>query len=159
MPNEDALLRGLLVESLQKANAHVGLFDALKDFPESLYGKRPAGAPHSAWQLLEHIRIALNDLLVFSTKPDYVAPEWPEAYWPKNDAPPNATAWQASVKALRADLGDFEKLIRNPESNLYARIPWGEGQTLLREALLAIDHTSYHVGQLVMLRKQLGTWE
>jgi uncharacterized damage-inducible protein DinB len=159
MPNDDALLRDLLVESLQKANAHAGLFDALKNFPESLYGKKPQGAPHSAWQLLEHIRITLNDLLVFSTDADYVAPEWPEAYWPKQDAPPNTAAWEASVKALRADLGDFEKLIRNPESNLYARIPWGEGQTLLREALLAIDHTSYHVGQLVMLRKQLGTWE
>ena len=159
MPNDDALLRDLLVESLQKANAHAGLFDALKNFPESLYGKKPQGAPHSAWQLLEHIRITLNDLLVFSTDADYVAPEWPEAYWPKHDAPSNAAAWQASVKALRADLGDFEKLIRNPESNLYARIPWGEGQTLLREALLAIDHTSYHVGQLVMLRKQLGAWE
>jgi uncharacterized damage-inducible protein DinB len=158
MPNDDELLRNQLIESLQKANAHAGLFDALKDFPESLYGKKPQGAPHSAWQMLEHIRITLNDLLVFSTDPDYVPPEWPAAYWPKQDAPTNKSAWQASVKALRADLDAFEKLIRNPESNLYARIPWGEGQTLLREALLAIDHTSYHVGQLVMLRKQLGAW-
>jgi hypothetical protein len=95
MPNDDALLRDLLVESLQKANAHAGLFDALKNFPESLYGKKPQGAPHSAWQLLEHIRITLNDLLVFSTDADYVAPEWPEAYWPKQDAPPRHAAQAA----------------------------------------------------------------
>lgn len=159
MPTDDKLLRDQLVEFLRKGNAHVDLFSALKDFPENLYGKKPDGAPHSAWQLLEHIRFTLNDLLTFSTDPDYVAPKWPDAYWPEHAAPENAAAWKTSVKALTADLGAFEKLIQNPDSNLYARIPWGEGQTLLREALLAIDHTSYHVGQLVMVRKQLQAWK
>jgi uncharacterized damage-inducible protein DinB len=159
MTADDQVLRDQLVESLKKGNAHVDLFSALKDFPEELYGKKPPGAPHSAWQLLEHIRFTLNDLLVFSTDPDYVAPKWPDAYWPQKDSPEDKQAWKTSVKAVRADLEAFEKLIRNPESNLYAQIPWGEGQTLLGEALLAIDHTSYHVGQLVMLRKQLGKWE
>ncbi len=159
MPTDDKLLRDQLVEFLRKGNAHVDLFSALKDFPEDLYGKKPDGAPHSAWQLLEHIRFTLNDLLTFSTDPDYVAPKWPDAYWPEHAAPENAAAWKTSVKALTADLGAFEKLIQNPDSNLYARIPWGEGQTLLREALLAIDHTSYHVGQLVMVRKQLQAWK
>jgi uncharacterized damage-inducible protein DinB len=159
MPTEDQLLREQLVEFLKKGNAHVDLFSALKDFPEDLYGKKPKGSPHSAWQLLEHIRFTVNDLLVFSTVPEYVAPKWPDAYWPKENEPKSAAAWKTSVKALKADLVEFEKLIRNPESNLYANIPWGEGQTLLREVLLAIDHTSYHVGQLVMLRKQLGAWK
>ena len=159
MPTDDQSLREHLVESLQKANAHVDLFSAFKDFPPDLYGKKPKGASHSAWQLLEHIRIALNDILVFSTDPNYVALKWPDAYWPKEDAPKDATAWKTSIKALKADMQAFEKLIRNPESNLYARIPWGEGQTLLREVLVAIDHNSYTVGQLVMLRKQLGAWK
>jgi uncharacterized damage-inducible protein DinB len=159
MAADDQVLRDQLVESLQKGNAHVDLFSALKDFPEALYGKKPPGAPHSAWQLLEHIRFTLNDLLMFSTNPDYVAPKWPAAYWPKKDSPENSQAWKTSIKALRADLAALEKLIRNPESNLYAPIPWGDGQTLLREALLAIDHTSYHLGQLVMLRKQMGEWK
>lgn len=158
MPTDDALLREQLIESLKKGNARVDLFSALKDFPEELAGKKPNGAPHSAWQLLEHIRIALNDLLVFSTDSNYVAPQWPESYWPREEAPANAGAWRASVKALRADLEAFVQLIRNPASNLYAPIPWGSGQTLLREALVAIDHNSYHVGQLVMLRQQLGAW-
>lgn len=159
MPSDDELLRKLLVESLQKGNAHVDLFTALKDFSVDLAGKKPKGAPHSAWQLLEHIRITLNDLLIFSTNSNYVTPKWPDSYWPREEAPAGVGAWQASVKALRADLDAFARVIRNPASNLYAPIPWGSGQTLLRETLLAIDHTSYHVGQLVMLRKQLGAWE
>lgn len=155
MPTDDALLREQLVEFLDKGYAHIELFTAIKDFPSEHYGSRPNGSPYSAWQLLEHIRIALHDLLVFSTDSNYSAPKWPDAYWPKEDAPPSADAWKHSVKALHADIDAFKKLIRNPESNLYSRIPWGDGQTLLREALLAIDHTSYHLGQLVMLRKQL----
>ena len=158
MPTDDALLREQLIESLKKGNAHIDLFSAVKDFPVELAGKRPNGAPHSAWQLLEHIRLTLNDLLVFSTDSNYAAPKWPDNYWPKEDAPADAGAWQTSIKALRADLDAFTQLIRNPASNLYAPIPWGSGQTLLREALLAIDHTSYHVGQFVMLRKQLSEW-
>jgi uncharacterized damage-inducible protein DinB len=159
MPADDKLLRDHLIDALLKANAHVDVFSALKDLPENLYGKKPEGAPHSAWQLLEHIRLALHDLLVFSTDPKYVAQKWPDAYWPKESAPKDAGAWKASVKALKADLSEFEKLIHNPESNLYAKIPWGDGQTLLHEVLLAIDHTSYHVGQLVLLRNQLGAWK
>ncbi|HEV2463974.1 MAG TPA: DinB family protein [Acidobacteriaceae bacterium] len=154
MPSDDQILREQLVEFLDKGHAHIELFSAIKDFPKEHYGTKPEGAPHSAWQLLEHIRIALNDILSFSTDSNYSAPKWPDDYWPK-EAPPSADEWKHSVQALHADLEAFKKLIRNPESNLYSRIPWGDGQTLLREALLAIDHTSYHLGQLVMLRKQL----
>jgi uncharacterized damage-inducible protein DinB len=160
MPADDQPLRDQLVEFLKKGDAaHADLFSALKDFPEGLYGKKPKDAPHTAWQLLEHIRIALNDLLVFSTDPKYVALKWPDDYWPKETAPKDASAWKSSIKALKADMEEFEKLIQNPASNLYAKIPWGDGQTLLREVLLAIDHNSYHVGQLVTLRQQLGAWQ
>lgn len=155
MPSDDQLLRDQLVEFFDKGYAHIELFSAIKDFPSEHYGSKPNGAPHTAWQLLEHIRIALNDLLLFSTDSDYSAPKWPDDYWPEDEAPPGAEAWKQSVQALRADIEAFKKLIRNPESNLYSRVPWGDGQTLLREVLLAIDHTSYHLGQLVMLRKQL----
>jgi uncharacterized damage-inducible protein DinB len=158
MSSEDKLLREQLVQFLHESLAHADIFSALKDFPEELYGKKPEGTPHSAWQLLEHIRLSLNDILVFSTDPKYTAIKWPDDYWPKDAAPKDANAWKTSVKALKADLAEFEKLIRNPKSNLYAPIPWGDGQTLLREAILVIDHNSYHVGQLVLLRKQLGAW-
>jgi hypothetical protein len=159
MPINDRALRDQLVEFLTGGSAHVDLATAIDDFPEKLYGRKPEGAPHTPWQLLEHLRFTLNDLLVFSTDPNYVAPKWPEGYWPSTEAPASKEDWRKSVKALKADLAEFEKLVQNPETNLYANIPWGEGQTVLREVLLAIDHNSYHLGQLVTLRKELGAWK
>lgn len=159
MKADDKLLREHLVQALRGGQAHADIMDAVKDFPPKHYGTRPNGVPYSAWQLLEHIRIALNDLLIFSTDPNYVAPQWPKDYWPKEAVPAKPADWDTSLNALQADLDAFEALIRNPESNLYARIPWGDGQILLREILLAIDHNSYHIGQLVMLRKLLGDWK
>lgn len=158
MPINDRALRDQLVEFLTGGSAHVDLATAIDDFPEKLYGSKPEGSPHTPWQLLEHLRFTLNDLLVFSTDPNYTAPAWPDDYWPSTVAPASKEDWKKSVKALKADLAEFEKLVQNPETNLYANIPWGEGQTLLREVLLAIDHNSYHVGQLVTLRKELGAW-
>jgi len=155
MPTDDRILRDQLVEFLRGGSAHVELTAALKDFPSELYGAKPKGAPHTAWQLLEHIRFTLHDLLDFCMNPKYVAPDWPEAYWPKNGAPNSKDEWKACAKAIQEDIAEFEKLAGDPGSNLYAPIPWGDGQTLLREILLAGDHTSYHLGQLVMLRKQL----
>lgn len=159
MPTDDRVLRDQLVESMTGGIAHADLATVVDDFPEKLYGKKPEGSPHTPWQLLEHIRITLNDLLVFSTDPNYVAPTWPDDYWPSSEAPASKEDWKKSVKALKADMAEFEKLVQNPESNLYAKIPWGDGQTLLREALLAIAHNSYHLGQLVTIRKQLGAWK
>ena len=155
---DDKLLREQLVQALRGGQAHANIVDAIKDFPSEHYGTRPDGFPHSAWQLLEHIRIALNDLLVFSTNSKYVTPKWPEGYWPKQQDPEKPSDWDTSFNAISADLEAFEALIRDNKSNLYARIPWGDGQTLLREILLAIDHNSYHIGQLVVLRKLLGNW-
>jgi uncharacterized damage-inducible protein DinB len=159
MPDEDRAIRKELMEFLSGGNAHASIDDAVKDFPPSLYAKKPAGAPHTAWQLLEHIRITLDDLLEFCRNPDYRAPKWPDGYWPKKDTPESAEAWNTSVKALKRDSQEFEKLLKSNDVDLTAKIPWGEGQTILREILLAGDHTSYHVGQLIMLRKQLGAWK
>jgi hypothetical protein len=157
--NEDRALREQLVKFLRGGNAHAELKMVVDGFPAELRGKKPKGAPHSAWQLLEHIRIALHDLYDFSTNSNYVQPEWPGDYWPKEDAPPSEEAWKTSVKAVKKDVEDFEKLVGDPESNLYATIPWGQGQTILREVLLAGQHTSYHLGQLVSLRRELGAWK
>ncbi|MGB6131326.1 MAG: DinB family protein [Acidobacteriaceae bacterium] len=156
---EDGALRKQLVEFLRGNQAHADLKSVLDGFPEKLRGKKPQGSPHSAWQLLEHIRLALRDLLDFSTNSSYVALKWPDGYWPAEDAPPSDDAWEASLRAVKKDMADFEKLIGEPKTNLYATIPWGEGQTILREVLLAGQHTSYHLGQLVLLRRELGAWK
>jgi uncharacterized damage-inducible protein DinB len=155
----DHAVRDGLTQFLRGGQAHVSLDDAVKNFPVKLAGQKPEGAPHTAWQLLEHIRLTLHDLVEFCANPKYRAPKWPEDYWPKREAPASAKDWETSLRALRENITEFERMMENPETNLTAKIPWGDGQTVLREVLLAIDHTSYHVGQLVMLRKQLGEWE
>ncbi len=159
MATDDRVLREQLVEFLRLGSAHADIEAAFHKFSPEFYGAKSKGASHSAWQLLEHMRFTVHDLLDFSTNAEYVAPKWPEDYWPGSEAPADKAEWDASVKALQEDMAAFEKLVDNPRSNLYARIPWGEGQTLLREVLLAGDHTSYHLGQLVALRKELGAWE
>lgn len=160
MPDIHAALRVQLVQLLREGNAHVDVLSAVKDFPAELHGKKPAHAPHSAWELLEHMRIALHDLLDFSTNPEYVELKWPEDYWPPSPKPPSEDAWDESVRALEEDLVAFSKLIKDPESNLFSQIPWGKkDQTLLREVLLAADHNSYHTGELVFLRRILGAWK
>ena len=160
MPDNDAFLREQLVQLLRGGNAHVDVLSALNGFPSKLYGAKPDNSPHSGWELLEHMRLALRDIWDFSTSDKYVEKKWPDDYWPETAEPPSKDAWEKSVRALKEDLEAFEELIRNPDSNLYARIPWGkEDQTLLREVLLAADHNSYHTGELVFLRRILGAWK
>lgn len=157
---DDALLREQLVAFLNGGQAHAKFSDAVADFPADRIGERPAGLPYSAWQLVQHIRITLRDLLEFVTNSEYVELEWPGSYWPKEAAPGKDQSWTETVKAIQADLKSFEKLVHSPDSNLYATIPWGKsGETLLREVLLAADHTSYHVGELILLRRVLGIWK
>jgi uncharacterized damage-inducible protein DinB len=156
--SEDRVLRDTLVEFLGGASAHASLDSVVKDFPAELRGRKPHGAEHSAWQVLEHIRLALHDIYDFSTNSEYVALKWPDDYWPKEAAPPSDDAWHTSVRAVKKDIAAFEKLIGDPNTNFSAAIPWGEGQTILREVLLAGQHTSYHLGQLVSLRRELGAW-
>jgi uncharacterized damage-inducible protein DinB len=154
----DRSIREELSAFLRGGQAHASLDAAVKGMPDSLLGKKPAGSPHSAWQMLEHIRITLHDLLEFCTNPNYESLKWPEEYWPKRESPTSPSAWDHCVAAIHKDLEALDKLIEDPKTDLTAKIPWGDGQTILREILLAGDHTSYHLGQLVMLRKQLGAW-
>ncbi len=157
--HRDQSLRQQLVDLLQGGNAHVKFEEVVKDFPERLRGKKPEGQPHTAWRLLEHMRIAQWDILEFSRNSKHVSPEWPEGYWPKGDAPPSPSAWEKSVKQFRADRKAMEDLVGDSETDLYARIPWGDGQTILREALLVADHNAYHLGELLMIRRLLGAWK
>jgi hypothetical protein len=157
---DDAALREHLVALLKGGHAHATLADAVAEFPADRIGERPGGLPYSAWQLVEHIRITLHDLLEFSTNSEYVELDWPSGYWPKNAVPGKNESWNATLKAIQADMKSFEALVHSPDSNLYATIPWGKNEeTLLREVLLAADHTSYHVGELVLLRRVLGIWK
>ena len=152
-------LREHLLYLLGGGGAHATFDDAVKDMPEKLSGVKPDGLPHSAWMLLEHLRLAQLDILDFSTNPKYEPHEWPKDYWPESEAPPNAVAWDQSIQQFRKDLKAIETLIKNPNTDLYARIPWGEGQTILREALLVADHNAYHIAQLVDVRRLLGAWD
>jgi hypothetical protein len=153
--DRDASLREQLLKLLTAEQAHAGFDAAIKNLPGELRGKRPAGADHSAWELLEHLRIAQEDILDFSLNPKYKALDWPSGYWPATAAPPDEKAWDKSVRAFRKALKTFCALIADPETDLYARIPHGDGQTILREAMLIADHNAYHVGQLVLVKKML----
>ena len=155
----DSALREQLVQLLRGGHAHAVFDDAIRDIPLDRIGARPTGAPYSAWELLEHMRIAQNDILEFSRSAEYVSPQWPEGYWPKSPAPERESQWNDSVIAFRRDLGAFEAMIQDPSQDLNRKFPWGDGQTLLREALLIADHNSYHLGQLVLVRRLLGAWE
>jgi DinB superfamily len=151
--SNDASLRQHLLQLLRGGNAHVAFDGAVEGFPIDRIGIRPAGGPHSAWELLEHIRIAQEDILRFSQSADYVSPKWPEGYWPTSPSPEGAGQWDVSIRAVRADTAAFEGLIRDPAQDLHRPFPWGEGQTLLRQALVIADHNSYHLGQLVLVRR------
>ena len=153
--NASASFRQHLLNLLTKEQAHLGPRTELRNFPRKLRGKKPAGAPHTPWQLLEHMRIGQWDILRFSVDANHASPKWPEGYWPENDTPPNEKTWKESVRQFLADLDAVCELVRDPARDLFVRIPHGTGQTLLREALLLADHNAYHLGQLVMVRKSL----
>jgi hypothetical protein len=155
---DDGALRQHLVKLLMGGDAHAVFDDAIKDFPVELRGKKPRGAEHSAWQLLEHLRIAQQDILDFSTNPNYKSKEWPRDYWPAKAEPPDPKAWDKSVRAFHKDLKAMCALVEDEKTSLFARIPHGDGQTILREALVLADHNAYHLGQMVLLRRLLGAW-
>ena len=154
----DEALREHVVYLVKGGGAHVHFMDALEGFPARKRGTYAKGLPHTGWQLLEHARLAQWDILEFCRNPKHVSPEFPEGYWPKTPGPPNEAAWGKSVQQFQNDLSDMVRLIRNPRTDLYKHIPHGQRQTILREALLLADHNSYHLGQLVYLRRALGTW-
>ena len=158
MAESDALRQHLL-DLLRGRNAHADFDPSVGDFPSRLRGVKPPGAPHTAWQLLEHMRMAQWDILEFSRNAKHKSPPWPEGYWPKTEAPPKAASWNNSLRSFRADLKAMAKLVADKKTDLFAKIPHGTGQTILREAMLIADHNSYHLGQLVLLRRLLGTWK
>ena len=155
----DGSLRKHLVELLQGGNAHVGFSDSIADFPADKRGAFASGLPHTGWQLLEHLRIAQWDILEFSRNKKHESPKWPEGYWPKSAEPSSPDAWKKSVAQFESDLKEMQDLVKNPKTDLFAKIPWGDGQTILREALLVADHNAYHIAQLVDARRLLGAWE
>ena len=156
--SKDESLRQHLLELLKGGSAHAKFEDAVDGLAAKFYGQRPAGLPHSPWMLLEHLRIAQWDILEFSRNAKHASPKWPEGYWPESETPPAAEAWDRSVKEFRRDLKAMQELVADPKTDLFAKIAWGESQTVLREALLLADHNAYHVAQLVDVRRALGAW-
>jgi hypothetical protein len=160
MPDKrDQHLRQNLVYLIAGGGAHAKFDQVLRNLPPGLRGKKPANFPHSPWMLLEHLRIAQRDILEFSRNRKHKSPNWPEGYWPKTAAPPNDAAWTKSVRQFRADQKAMLNLVANPKTDLFAKIPWGDGQTILREALLVADHNAYHLAQLVDVSRLLGAWD
>ena len=156
MPKQDTVpLRKHLAETLRMKGAHISLEEAVAGFPPHLRGVKLNGAPHTAWQLLEHMRLAQEDILDFSRNPKYQEKKWPDDYWPATEAPPDDQAWDRSHGQFRTSLKDMQELIADTGHDLLVKLPHGTGQTLLREALLVADHNSYHLGQLMFLRKML----
>ena len=153
---DEAKLREQLASSLSGRGAHVGFDHAVKGFTPAAVGRRVPGLAHTAWQLVWHIWIAQWDILEFIRDPAHESPQWPVGYWPAEDAPASAAAWEKTLEGFRADLKAVTVLVRDTKNDLFSPFPHGDGQTLLREALLVIDHNSYHVGQLVDLRRLLG---
>ena len=151
-------LRKHLLDLLEGGGAHLNFDDAVRDVPVDIRGKRPKGASHSPWEVLEHLRIAQWDILEFSRNPKHVSPEFPTGYWPAAPAPPDEKAWDQSVEAFRAGLRAMAALVADESTDLFAQLPHGDGQTILREALLVADHNAYHLGQLVVVRRLLGCW-
>jgi hypothetical protein len=157
MADSNALRKHLLY-LLGGGGAHVDFDTVIAGWPAKLRGSKPECLPHTAWQLLEHMRLAQWDILEFRRDPKHVSPEWPAGYWPSTDAPPRPGAWTRSVSAFQSDLNAMMSLVKSPRRDLFAKIPHGAGQTILREALLVADHNAYHLGELVYLRRALGAW-
>jgi uncharacterized damage-inducible protein DinB len=155
----DQSLRDHLLELLRGGSAHLGFDEAIEGLPADLRGARAQDLPHTPWQLVEHLRIAQWDILDFSRNPDYVHIKWPDDYWPETAVPPDDEAWGRSVEQCRRDLKATQDLVADPQTDLFAKIPWGKGQTILREVLLVADHNAYHIGQIVTLRQALGAWQ
>jgi len=155
----DHALREHVLYLLQGGGAHLHFDQAIGGLPKDLRGAKVSGVPHTPWRLLEHLRLCQWDIVEFSRKADHISPEFPDGYWPASDAPPVDDAWERSVQAFRADLQAMIELVSDPATDLFAPIPHGDGQTILREALLIADHNAYHLGQMVFLRRCLGAWD
>jgi hypothetical protein len=156
--NQQEILKSLK-ELLTGGHAHATFKDAVANLPAKLQGVVPEGLPYSIWQLVEHIRITTWDILEFSRNPSHKSPSWPEGYWPKDPQPPTETAFDESVRQIKEDFAEFVNLLEAPGADLYEPFPYGNGQHLFREALLIADHTSYHTGEIIIVRRLLGAWK
>jgi uncharacterized damage-inducible protein DinB len=154
----DDPLRQFLAKTLDWQQSHARFDTAIADLPPELRGERPTGAPHSVWELVEHIRLTQRDILDFCRDEHYEEQNWPEDYWPATPAPSSSAAWDDSIASYHADLEALKTLVLNPDFDLFATVPWGSGQTHIREVVLVVDHTAYHVGQIVLVRRLLGAW-
>ena len=152
-----ALLTEELLKLINGGGAHATLEDALADIPPAAIGERPYGLPYSIWQLAEHIRIAQWDMLEFSKDGSHQSPKWPDDYWPKEAAPADPEAWNQTLVQIGKDKEEFISLIQ--QGDLFVKIPHGQGQTLLREALQVADHNAYHTAEIIVLRRLLGCWK
>jgi uncharacterized damage-inducible protein DinB len=150
--------RAIVAASLDWHEAHATFDDAVAGLSAELRGRRPGHYPHSAWELVEHIRLTQADLVAFMQNASYTALKWPDDYWPPEPAPSTEQAWDESITAVRRDREELRAITTSPTLDLTTKIPWGEGQTYLRTILVAVDHTSYHVGQLIAVRRMLGAW-
>ncbi|MDT4955765.1 MAG: hypothetical protein QOJ02_3903 [Acidobacteriota bacterium] len=153
--NQDQALREHLIYVLRGGGAHVDFDSVVADFPVEKVNQKIEQLPYTAWAVLEHMRIAQFDILEFSRNADYISPKWPEGYWPQEDSSPDAAAWNKSVEGFRADLKQMEELVADPSTDLFAALAHGEGQTILREALLVADHNAYHLGVLHTMKRIL----
>lgn len=157
MPDENAL-RKLIARLLDWEDAHAGFDAAVAGLPPNLRGRTPPGLPYSPWQLLEHIRITQADILEFCQAKSYREKEWPKEYWPDSTQPPSEKVWDESIAAVRRDRKALADMTVDPNIDLMAQVPNGTGQTYLREVLVVADHTAYHVGELIVVRRLLGAW-
>ncbi|WP_138431057.1 DinB family protein [Fodinibius saliphilus] len=151
-------VNALLLEQLNGGNAHVDFNQAVQGITYKQAGISVEGVPHTIWELIEHIRIAQDDILEFCKNPEYEEMEWPDEYWPESSSPNSEVELQASVEKVREGIDEMKSLIRNSEGELQKVFTHGEGQTLFREAMLIVDHNAYHIGQIVLVRRLLGSW-
>lgn len=156
--NDQKALREHVLYLLKGGGAHLNFAKIIAGLPDNLRGVRPRGAEHSPWEIVEHLRLAQWDILEFSTNAKHISPPWPEGYWPDEPEPPSARAWERTTRDFRRDLKAMQKLVEDPATDLLTPIPHGSGQTVLREVLLAADHNAYHLGELTLVRRLLGSW-
>jgi hypothetical protein len=155
----DAAIREHVGRLLDWKEAHAGYDAAIAGIPPDRRGSAPSGLPYSPWQLIEHLRITQHDILDFCRNPKYEEMNWPDDYWPADTAPPSADAWDESIRRFREDRDALKALAADPQIDLAATIPHGTAQTYLRELLLVADHSAYHVGELIVVRRLLGIWK